>query len=128
MSSISKPQSLTARVETKERNLNLRDKYSQFISEFRSHYIVYVDESDCDKRIGFRRTGWSTPLGMTLVIVVPKKTKIVPAAKHQPCNHALCNHISSYNRIITNSSTLPLSRRHIAIIIPSLLSGKKKVR
>ncbi|OQD68577.1 hypothetical protein PENANT_c109G00802 [Penicillium antarcticum] len=30
--------------------------------EFRSYHLVYVDESGCDKRIGFRRTGWS-PLG-----------------------------------------------------------------
>ena len=29
-----------------------------------SHHLVYVDESGCDKRIGFRRTGWS-PVGTT---------------------------------------------------------------
>jgi hypothetical protein len=28
-----------------------------------SYHLVYVDESRCDKRVGFRRTGWS-PLGV----------------------------------------------------------------
>ena len=30
------------------------------------YHYVFVDESGCDKRIGFRRTGWS-PLGVTPV-------------------------------------------------------------
>ena len=33
------------------------------LSDFRSYHLVYVDESGCDKRIGFRRTGWS-PIGV----------------------------------------------------------------
>lgn len=33
------------------------------ISDFRSYYLVYVDESGGDKRAGFRRTDWS-PLGI----------------------------------------------------------------
>jgi hypothetical protein len=37
------------------------------ISPFDPHVFVFVDESGCDKRIGFRRTGWS-PLGVTVVI------------------------------------------------------------
>lgn len=48
--------------KARERNPDLRDKYSHFVSDFSSYYLVYVDESGCDKRIGFRRTGWS-PLG-----------------------------------------------------------------
>jgi len=29
-----------------------------------SYHLIYVDESRCDNRVGFRRTGWS-PLGLT---------------------------------------------------------------
>ena len=58
----------TARVKARERNLDLRDEYHQFISDFKSNHLVYVDESGCDKRIGFRRTGWS-PLGTAPVQV-----------------------------------------------------------
>lgn len=58
----------TTRVKARERNLDLRDEYYHFISDFKSYHLVYVDESGCDKRIGFRRTGWS-PLGTTPVQV-----------------------------------------------------------
>jgi hypothetical protein len=50
----------------KERNVDLRDFYLHNLSEFRSYHLVYIDESGCDNRIGFRRTGWS-PLGVTPV-------------------------------------------------------------
>lgn len=50
----------------RERNAELRDYYLHTISSFRSYHLVYVDESGCDKRAGFRRTGWS-PLGVTPV-------------------------------------------------------------
>ena len=40
-----------------EHNANLRDLYPHNKSCFRSYHLVYVDESDCDKRIRFRRTG-----------------------------------------------------------------------
>lgn len=53
-----------ARRVAKGRNADLRDFYLHNLSAFRSYHLVYVDESDCDKRIGFRRTGWS-PLGVT---------------------------------------------------------------
>jgi transposase len=46
----------------KARNADLRDLYLHNTSEFRSYHYVFVDESGCDKRIGYRRTGWS-PLG-----------------------------------------------------------------
>ena len=58
----------TARQKAKERNADLRDDYCHLISEFCSYHLVYVDESGCDKRIGFRRTGWS-PLDTTPVQV-----------------------------------------------------------
>lgn len=35
---------------------------------FQSYHLVYVDESGCDKRVRFRRTGWS-PIGMTPIQV-----------------------------------------------------------
>jgi hypothetical protein len=50
-----------------ERDTDLRDFYLYKLSAFRSHQLVYVDESGCDKRIGFKRTGWS-PL-----VVAPAK-------------------------------------------------------
>ncbi|KAJ6150244.1 hypothetical protein N7471_001443 [Penicillium samsonianum] len=58
----------TARVMARERNLDLRDEYYHFISDFKSYHLVYIDQSGYDKRIGFRRTGWS-PLGTAPVQV-----------------------------------------------------------
>lgn len=52
-----------AKYKARERNADLRDAYSHYISDFCSYHLVYVDESGCDKRIGFRRTGWS-PVGI----------------------------------------------------------------
>ncbi|KAJ5423086.1 hypothetical protein N7491_004288 [Penicillium cf. griseofulvum] len=34
-----------ARVKARERNLNLRDKYYYFILDFKSSYLIYIDES-----------------------------------------------------------------------------------
>ncbi|KAJ5142504.1 uncharacterized protein N7515_001291 [Penicillium bovifimosum] len=53
----------TAQQRAKEQNAELREIYLHNLSEFESYHLVYVDESGCDKRIGFRRTGWS-PLGV----------------------------------------------------------------
>ncbi|EKV06562.1 hypothetical protein PDIG_76690 [Penicillium digitatum PHI26] len=53
----------TVRQKAKEQNAELREIYLHKLSEFESYHLVYVDESGCDKRIGFRRTGWS-PLGV----------------------------------------------------------------
>ena len=58
----------TARVKAREGNLELRDEYSHYMSDFQSYHLIYVDESGCDKRIGFRRTGRS-PLGMAPIQV-----------------------------------------------------------
>jgi hypothetical protein len=55
-----------ARSVAKERNVDLRDYYLYNFSAFHSYQLVYVDKSGCDKRIGFRRTGWS-PLGVASV-------------------------------------------------------------
>lgn len=43
---------------------DLERDYFRFIFDFSSYQLVYVDESGCDKRIGFRKTGWS-PRGTT---------------------------------------------------------------
>ena len=71
-----------ARSVAKERNADLRDYYLYSLSEFHSYQLVYVDESGCDKRIGFRRTGWS-PLGVTPVQVArfhrERRYQILPA-------------------------------------------------
>ena len=55
-----------ARRIARERNADLRDFYLYKLSHLRSYQLVYVDESGCDKRIGFRRTGWSL-VGVTPV-------------------------------------------------------------
>lgn len=34
-------------------------QYMHNLSDFQSYHSVYVDESGCDKRVGFRRTSWS---------------------------------------------------------------------
>ena len=55
-----------ARRIAQERNADLRDYYMYQLSDFRSYHLVYIDESGCDKRAGFRRTGWS-PRGVAPV-------------------------------------------------------------
>lgn len=66
----------------KEQNTELREFYFCNISEFDLYHLVYVDESGCDKRIRFRRTGWS-PLSVTPVQVSQfhrdKQYQILPA-------------------------------------------------
>jgi hypothetical protein len=44
-----------------ERNADLRDFYLQKLTKFCSYQLVHIDESRCDKHIGFRRMGWSPP-------------------------------------------------------------------
>lgn len=48
----------------KSRTRSLVPDYLHRLSEFSSYHLVYVDESGCDKRIWFRRSGWS-PLDVT---------------------------------------------------------------
>lgn len=71
-----------ARRIARERNADLRDFYLYELSGFRSYQLVFVDESGCDKRIGFRRTGWS-PVGVTPVQVAQfqreQRCQILPA-------------------------------------------------
>lgn len=57
-----------ARRIAQERNADLRDYYLLQLSDFRSYHLVFIDESGCDKRAGFRRTGWS-PRGVAPVQV-----------------------------------------------------------
>jgi transposase len=45
-----------ARQVAKERNADLRDCFLHSLSEFRSYHLIYIDESGCDKMVGFRRT------------------------------------------------------------------------
>ena len=66
----------------KERNADLRDFYLYNLSAFRLYHLVFVDESGCDKRIGFRCTGWSL-LGVAPVQVArfhrDRRYQILPA-------------------------------------------------
>lgn len=65
-----------------ERNADLRDHYLYQISSLSSEHFVFVDESGCDKCIGFRRTGWS-PIGTTPVQIarfqLEQRYQILPA-------------------------------------------------
>ncbi|RYO29315.1 hypothetical protein AA0113_g12065 [Alternaria arborescens] len=54
-----------ARQIAKEQNADLRDFYLYNLTQFQSYHLVFIDESGCDKRIGFRRTGWSPHGGST---------------------------------------------------------------
>ena len=79
--SVGWPKKIARRV-AEEQNADLRDFYLHNLSEFRSKHLVYVDESGCDKRIGFRRTGWSR-LGVSPVQVIQfrrgQRYQILPA-------------------------------------------------
>ena len=55
---------------SKARSADLRDYYLYRLSDFRSFHLIYVDESGCDKRTGFRRKGWA-PLGVTPIRNTP---------------------------------------------------------
>ena len=72
----------TARRVARERNPDLRDFYLHNLSAFRSYHLVYVDESGCDKLIGFRKTGWS-PFGVAPIQIAKlhrgRRYQILPA-------------------------------------------------
>jgi hypothetical protein len=72
----------TIRHIAKGRNADLRDLYVHNTSDFLSYQYVFVDESGCDKRIGYRRTGWA-PLGVTPVQIArfqrEQRFQILPA-------------------------------------------------
>jgi len=71
-----------ARRIAQEQNADLRDFYLHTISGFYLYQFIFIDESGCDRRIGFRRTGWS-PLGTTPVKVTQfhrdQRYQILPA-------------------------------------------------
>lgn len=87
----------TVRQKAKERNQGLRDEYIHYISEFHSYQLVFVDESGCDKRAGFRRTGWS-PFGVAPVQVSKfhrdKRYQILPAYTQ---DGIMLSHLSGFN-------------------------------
>jgi hypothetical protein len=58
-----------ARRLAKEQNPDLRDLYLHNLSTFRSYHLVFVDESGCDKREGFRRTGWDSSVQVTQAVI-----------------------------------------------------------
>ena len=72
----------STRQQARERNADLREWYLHSLSDFQSYQLVYVDESGCDKRVGFRRTGCS-PLGVSPMQVSQfhhdQRYKILPA-------------------------------------------------
>ena len=71
-----------ARHVAQERNADLRDFHLHRMSQYASYQLVFVDESGCDKRVGYRRTGWS-PRGVTPVQVARfrrgERYQILPA-------------------------------------------------
>ncbi|RFU31130.1 hypothetical protein B7463_g5198, partial [Scytalidium lignicola] len=66
----------------KERNADLRDLYLYNTSDILPEQFVFIDESGCDTRNGYRRTGWS-PLGVTPVQIAKfqrgQRYQILPA-------------------------------------------------
>lgn len=51
-----------AKYKARERNADLRDAYFHFMSNFCSYHLVYVDESGCDSRVGFRTSKIATSI------------------------------------------------------------------
>lgn len=51
-----------------EQSQDLRDAYQYKLAFLNPKKLIFVDESGCDKRVGFRRTAWS-PRGVTPVQV-----------------------------------------------------------
>lgn len=72
----------TIRRIAQQRDANLRDHYLHRISKYKSYQLVFVDESGCDGRAGYRRWGWS-PRGSSPVQVTKfgrgKRWHILPA-------------------------------------------------
>ena len=68
-----------------EQCADLRDMYLHDLSFFEYDQLLYVDETGSDKRIGYRRTGWS-PLGVTPVQIARfqrgQRYHILPAYTH----------------------------------------------
>ena len=58
----------TIRRIAQQRDADLRDHYLHKISQYDSYQLVFVDESGCDGRAGYRRWGWS-PKGSSPVQV-----------------------------------------------------------
>jgi transposase len=65
-----------------QRSADLRDYYLHKMSQYKSYHLVFVDESGCDGRAGYRRWGWS-PKGSSPVQVTKfgrgKRWHILPA-------------------------------------------------
>lgn len=72
----------TVRRIAQQRDADLRDYYLHRIAQYKSYQLVFVDESGCDRRAGYRRWGWS-PKGCSPVQVTKfgrgKRWHILPA-------------------------------------------------
>jgi len=72
----------TIRRIAQQRDADLRDHYLHRISQYKSYQLIFVDESGCDKRAGYRRWGWS-PKGSSPVQITKfgrgKRWHILPA-------------------------------------------------
>ncbi|KAF6783011.1 hypothetical protein CSOJ01_15943 [Colletotrichum sojae] len=72
----------TIRRIAQQRDDDLRDHYLHRISQYQSYQLVFVDESGCDRRAGYRRWGWS-PKGSSPVETTKfgrgKRWHILPA-------------------------------------------------
>lgn len=65
-----------------QRDADLRDYYLHRMSQYKSYQLVFVDESGCDGRAGYRHWGWS-PKGSSPVHITKfsrgKRWHILPA-------------------------------------------------
>lgn len=65
-----------------QRDADLRDHYLHRISQYKSYQLIFVDESGCDRREGYRRWGWS-PKGFSPIQITKfgrgKRWHMLPA-------------------------------------------------
>lgn len=88
----------TARRIAQQRCPELRSACRKELSEFCSFQLVFVDESGCDERNGFRRTGWA-PLGIT-----PHQTARLQRGERHQILPAYSQDGMVYARVFTGST------------------------
>lgn len=111
-----------AQQRANKQNPQLRDFYQHKLSKFRSFHLVFVDESGCDKRVGYRRVDWS-PLGVTpiqlskflganIIKYCQPMHKIVSSylvfSKVLPMLHSLNHLLNSFSSTVAGGQSLDL--------------------
>jgi len=110
------------RLIARGRNPDVRDYYEYVVSEIPSYCRMYVDESGCDKTIGYRH-GWA-PRGVT-----PEKIVQYPRGKRYQILPAYDQDGIVYFRIYQGSTDAPLFLEFMEQLLPycSPFPGKRSV-